>query len=41
VIIYVARVKKEVLLLSIYEKSEKETISDAEILKRLKPYLNP
>ncbi|HMO62896.1 MAG TPA: type II toxin-antitoxin system RelE/ParE family toxin [Ferruginibacter sp.] len=41
VIIFVVLVKKEILLLSIYDKSEKATISNAEILKRLKPYLEP
>ena len=41
VIIYVVQIEKEVLLLSIYDKSEKETISNAEILKRIQAYLNP
>jgi mRNA-degrading endonuclease RelE of RelBE toxin-antitoxin system len=41
VIIYIIQIEKEVLLLSIYDKSEKETISNAEILKRVQSYLNP
>lgn len=41
VIIYVVQIEKEVLLLSIYDKSEKQTISNAEILKRIQAYLNP
>lgn len=39
VIIYIVYTLKEVLLLSIYDKSEKSTISNAEILKRVKLYL--
>ena len=41
VIIYIIQIANEVLLLSIYDKSEKETISNAEILKRIQSYLNP
>lgn len=40
VIIYIIQIEKEVLLLSIYDKSEKEIISKAEILKRLQAHLN-
>lgn len=39
VITCVIAVRKEVLLLSIYDKSEQQTISDAEIKKRLDIYL--
>lgn len=39
VITCVIAVQKEVLLLSIYDKSEQQTISDAEIKKRLDTYL--
>jgi hypothetical protein len=38
IIICVIAVKEVVLLLSIYDKSERQTISDAEIKKRLNSY---
>jgi mRNA-degrading endonuclease RelE of RelBE toxin-antitoxin system len=41
VIIYIIQIEREVLLLSIYDKSAKETISNADILKRIQAYLNP
>ena len=40
VISCVIAVREEVLLLSIYDKSEQQTVSNAEIRKRLNNYLN-
>ena len=39
IITCVIAVREEVVLLSIYDKSERQTISDAEIKKRLNHYL--
>jgi mRNA-degrading endonuclease RelE of RelBE toxin-antitoxin system len=40
IITYVVNEEKEILLVSIYDKSEKETISNKEILQRVQVYLN-
>ena len=40
IITYIVNAEKEILLVSIYDKSEKETISNKEILLRIQSYLN-
>jgi hypothetical protein len=40
IITCVIAIRNEVVLLSIYDKSERQTISDSEIKKRLNSYLN-
>ena len=40
IITYIVNAEKEILLVSIYDKSEKETISNKEILQRVQAYLN-